>query len=158
MKSQNIRNLTIAEAEALCRWAIDHYNTNWGTWSKYPVSGCSYLQFDDNPLVVKFDEMVQFSDEKFKRIGWGRKIPGKENAVTFSWLISEVKKITGNNFGTYPEKRFTKEIDGKQISYFIRQSPYADYPSPDVCLLDDNGNILRSGITPASKYYPWGEI
>lgn len=153
-----MRTLTIEEATELCRWAIAHRDTNWGTWGNYPVAGCSYLQFDDNPIVIKFDSMIEFSDEKFKRIGWSRRIPGKENAVTFSWLISEVKKMTGINFGTYPEKRFTKEIDGKQYSYLIRQSPYADYPSPDVCLLDENGNISRSGITTSSKYYPWEQI
>ena len=153
-----MKTLTLEDATALCHWAIAYRNTNWGSWEDYPVSGCSYLQFDDNPVVIKFDNMVEFSGEKFKRIGWSRRIPGKENAITFSWLMFEVKKITGIDFGTYPEKRFTKEVEGKEINYLIRQSPYAGYPSPDVCILDESGKIIRDGITTASKFYPWGLV
>lgn len=152
-----MRTLTQEEAIELCKWAIEHYSTNWGSWNNYPVSGCSYLQFEDNPIVIKFDETVEFGGEKFKRIGWSRRIPGKENSITFSSIIFDLKK-SGIDFGTYPEKKFTKEIEGEKLNYLIRQNPYADYPLPDVCLLDDNGNIKRHGITPNSKFYPFGEL
>ena len=152
-----MRTLTQEEATELCRWAIAHYSTNWGSWNNYPVAGCSYLQYDDNPLVVKFDETIEFAGERFKRIGWSRRIPGKESSITFSSIISELKKA-GITFGTYHEKRFQKEVEGEKLNYLIRQNPYADYPLPDVCLLDDNGNIKRHGITSASKFYPWSEL
>jgi hypothetical protein len=152
-----MRTLSIQEATALCQWAINYHLINWGIWGNYPISGCSFLQFEDNPLVVKFDETTEFNGEKFKRIGWSRRIPGKESSVTFSSIISELKK-SGVNFGTYPEKKITKEIEGKLFSLLIRQNPVADYPLPDVCILDESGNIKRSGITSNSKFYPFGEL
>jgi hypothetical protein len=152
-----MRTLSIQEAEALCRWAIANRGTNWGSWTNYPVDGCSYLQFDDNPVVIKFDESVEFGEKIFRRIGWSRRIPGKDNCTTFSWIMWELKKA-GINFGTYPEKRVTQEIEGKMVHYLIRQNPHADYPLPDVCIVDDAGQITRSGITTASKVYPWGLV
>lgn len=148
-----MEKLSTEKVEALCRWAIENHSKNWGCWSEYPIGGATYLQFGNNPIVIKFDQMVEFNGEKFKRIGWGRSIPGKEKAITFSSLISDLKKA-GIDFGTYPEKRVTKEVDGKIYNLLIRQHPYANYPLPDVCLLNDSGNIIRSGISELSKYYP----
>lgn len=153
-----MKKLTLNQVTALCKWAIENKGENWGTWnSNYPVIGCSYLQYEDNPIVVKFDETVEFAGEKFKRIGWNRNIPGHESFTTFSSLLDELKK-EGITFGEYPEKRFTKEIDGKKISYLIRQSPYSNYPAPDVCLLNEDGSLFRESITINSKYYPGEEI
>ena len=151
-----MKELSLKQAEALCKWAIENHETNWGVWGNYPLSGCSYLQYDNNRLIVKFDEMMSFAGETFKRIGWDRNIPQSNKAITFSTLFSQLKK-KGIDLGTYPEKRFTKTIDGNEISYLIRQSEYADFPSPEVCLLTPNGDIYRT-ITKKSKYYPFGEI
>jgi len=152
-----MRTLTEKEAIALCKWAIENYETNWGSWKDYPIDGCTYLQYEDNPIVIKFDTIVVFAGEKFKRIGWGRKIPGNESAITFSFLMFELKKM-GISFGSYPERRFKEVIDGREYSFLIRQLESADYPCPEVCLLNEKGNIIRSGITSASKYYPYTKI
>ena len=148
-----MKTLTLNEVKALCEWAIENHSNNWGGWNNYPLTGCSYLQFEDNPLVVKFDDIAEFAGEKFKRIGWNRRIPGREPVITFSLLLSELKKA-GITFGSYPEKRFVKIVEGKEISYLIKQSQFADYPCPNVCILDNEGNIIRQSITTASKYYP----
>lgn len=85
-----MRTLTTNEAIALCEWADENHDQNWGGWGNYPVGGCAFLQFDNNDLVFKFDEMTKFGTLKFKRIGWGRKIPGKEPSITFFHLKYEL--------------------------------------------------------------------
>lgn len=81
-----MRNLSDQEAIALYNWGRIYHSVNWGTWKNYPLPGCSYLQFDTNPLVVKFDQVVKYRDEKFKRLGWERNVPGKGLKSTFGAL------------------------------------------------------------------------
>jgi hypothetical protein len=152
-----MKELTLNEVKSLYEWVLLNKNKNWGTWNNYPVSGCSYQQYDNNPIVIKFDEMRTFAGERFKRISWNRNCPGKEPFICFYDLFSELKKqgIIKN----YPEKRFSKMIDGKEVFYLIRQNEYSYYPNPEVCLLTSaNGEIYRKGITKQSKYYPSEEI
>jgi hypothetical protein len=53
-----MRTLTTEEVTALCQ--IAHESTNWETWDgSYPLPGCRYLQYETNPIVVKFDEVVE---------------------------------------------------------------------------------------------------
>lgn len=88
-----MKNLSIEEATALCEWAKLNQNKNWGVWFNYPITGCSYLQFDNNPLVVKFDQTTSFGTLKFKRIGWNRRIPGSGPSITFANLMYEIESI-----------------------------------------------------------------
>jgi len=87
-----MKNLSIDEATSLYKWANENHKENWGVWMNYPISGCSFLQFEDNPLDVKFDEMTSFGTLKFKRIGWGRRISGKEASITFRALSYELEQ------------------------------------------------------------------
>ncbi len=83
-----MNKLTHNEAIALYNWAVENHSKNWGVWSNYPILGCAYLQYDNNPIIIKFDTLMSYEGETFKRIGWGRRIPGKEPAITFAGLYS----------------------------------------------------------------------
>lgn len=85
-----MRTLSTEEVTALIDWAKENHSKNWGVWSDYPLTGCTFLQYDNNRLIVKFDEAASFGSLKFKRIGWDRRMPGKEAAITFSALAYEL--------------------------------------------------------------------
>ena len=118
-----MRNLTTQEVIALWQWAVTNHETNWGTWGNYPVSGCSYLQFDNNPVVIKFDSTVEYNGEKFKRIGWGRRVPGNEPAISFSMLFDLIPKAERPALDLAPTHEFLHPNGNK---FVLRQlSSYA---------------------------------
>lgn len=88
-----MKTLSTEQATALYKWAKENHSKNWGLWFNCPLEGCSFLQFDSNPLVVKFDETTVFGSLKFKRIGWTKRISGKGASTTFFALSLELEKI-----------------------------------------------------------------
>src|SRR5690554_5482345 len=124
-----MKTLTTSEAVALWTWAAANHSKNWGTWTDYPVGGCSYLQFDNNQLVVKFDRTVSYQGETLKRIGWGRNIPGKEKAITFAGLYQLIPESDRPAKEQAPTHEFTHP---NGTVFVLRQQPYADYPKHEM--------------------------
>lgn len=143
------RELTTNEAITLWQYAIKNHSKNWGSWFDYPVNGCSYLQFEDNQMVIKFDQMVTYGGETFKRIGWGRRIPGKEAAITFSTLYSLIPESDR----PVKEEAPSYEFEHPNGNVFIlKQNQFADYKKHALSVRYPDGNV-RDGFTNASKLY-----
>jgi len=144
-----MRTLQTSEVVALWNWAVKNQSSNWGGWGDYPVTGCSYLQFDNNNLVVKFDSIVEYQGEKFKRIGWGRRIPGNEPSITFSWLYDLIP-VAEKPAKEVAQSATFKHPNGNQFE--ISQNEYVDYKFHKLNCIFPDGNI-RKDFTEKSKLF-----
>lgn len=142
--------LSTSEVIALWQWAVANHETNCGTWGNYPVSGCSYLQFDNNPVVIKFDTIVEYNGESFKRIGWGRIIPGNEPAITFGMLFDLIPQNERPVIELAPSYEFTHPNGNK---YFLKQNEYCDYKKHTMSMIYADGRPSRKNFTTASTLY-----
>lgn len=88
-------------ATEIINWYNQNGNTNWGDWSNYPKLpvGAKYLQYDDNPCVIKLDQPLSIAGTEFlgfKYIATNWRCPGAKNAedvITFdvleAWCMPE---------------------------------------------------------------------
>lgn len=145
-----MRVLTHKEAADLYTWAVENHKLNWGGWSNYPVTGCSYLQFDDNPLVVKFDEVVRYQGENFKRILWSRGSIGRGPCIHFATLLDLIPKEFRPKMELAPYHEFTHP-DGTK--FILKQSPFSNYPRHRFAAVMPNGSV-RDNFSEKSHLYP----
>jgi hypothetical protein len=142
------KQLTTSEVIALWQWAVKNHNTNWGVWDNYPVSGCSYLQYDNNRLIVKFDGIAEYQEEKFKRIGWDRRIPGNEPSITFDALYTLIP-VAERPVDIAPSYEFFHKNGNK---FILKQHEYVNHKMHKISVVFPDG-VERNNFTSASKYY-----
>lgn len=82
---KKMKTLTKEDATKVISWYDKVGKNNWGLWSDYPLSGCSYTSFDTCHCRILFDNPFELDGETYNCISDSRNVPGKKiMAITIS--------------------------------------------------------------------------
>lgn len=90
-----MKQLTNSEVAQLIFWAETEGANNWGGWSNYPLSGCTYSSYEDCQVYIKFKEVHEYMNDRFLFLVSSRRYLKNENYSCLSWIESKYN-MTGD--------------------------------------------------------------
>lgn len=109
-----MRTLSNKEVAELIFWKKTTGSSNWGGWSNYPLSGCTFTSIEDCHIFVKFNNPVKYADETFTHVVSSRSYC-KENRISFSLLESHYNESGDTLLNDLIKEQKLKEVEAAKI-------------------------------------------
>lgn len=100
-----MKKLTDHEVAQLLFWVQNNENKNWGTWGNYPLPLCSYNQYQDCKVYIKFDMPHEYRGLKFTYLVSSRLYATNRNKKTIQELIWEYEKSGDTELAELKEEK-----------------------------------------------------